>query len=159
VTSQLKKLTESNPTVDMVQANPNRYAQKQLQHARKGLIEECINAYNNRQVFLDHLQEKRIESGDTARAHIINQIEKSEKCKQCWRTLKLLRQGPQSSGGISHVLIPSSSNDGNLLYQRIQSKDELDRVLLPRNILHFKQAQGTPLTGTTLTEYVGDDGL
>jgi hypothetical protein len=79
VSSQLQKLRESNPTIDMHQANPNRSAQKQLQHARKDLIEARTNSFNNRQVFLDHLQEKRIESGDTGRAHIIDQIKKSER--------------------------------------------------------------------------------
>jgi hypothetical protein len=132
VSSQLQKLKESNPTIDMHQANPNRSAQKQLQHARKDLIEARTKSFNNRQVFLDHLQEKRLESGDTGRAHIINQIKKSEKRKQTPRTSKLLRQEPKLSGGISHVLIPTITNDGN----SFQGKDRSDLPRIIQLILH-----------------------
>jgi hypothetical protein len=92
---------------NIFQNNTNRSTLQQFRHARKALIGTRIESFHTRQVFLDHLQCSCIDSGEVTQAHVINQIQKSEKRKQCWRTFKLLRKGPQTTGGISRVLVPN----------------------------------------------------
>jgi hypothetical protein len=90
-----------------MQGTPDRHFIKQLQHARKNLINCRSQSFKHRQVFLNHLQSQRIENGDSNEANIIRQIQTAERKQNCWRLCKLLRKRPQTSGGISHVLVPS----------------------------------------------------
>jgi hypothetical protein len=79
----------------------------------------------------------------------------------CWRTFKLLRNGPQTNGGKSHVLVQDNDNQPNqpAKYTRIQSKPLLDETLLQSNINHFQQAKDTPFTSPSIIEYIGEDGF
>jgi hypothetical protein len=71
---QLDEILSTTPLNTILQDNPNRHFIKQLQHARKSLIDVRTNSYHHRQVFLNHLQSHRIESGHVNEAHIIRQI-------------------------------------------------------------------------------------
>jgi hypothetical protein len=157
VTLQLQQILDQMSEYDVFQSSPLRSEAKQLQHARKLLIDARNNSYKNRQHFLDHKQSQNIESGQTSQANVIRQIQQAEQRKYCWNTFKLLRKGPQSSGGLTHILVPNNPND-NTKHTRIQTKSELDAALLQRNIDHFRQAQGTPFTTSSICEYLGDDG-
>jgi hypothetical protein len=58
------------------------------------------------------------------------------------------------------IINPTTPNDPNMDSppQRIQIKQELDPVLLTRNINHFRQAHGTPFTTQPILEIFGNDG-
>jgi hypothetical protein len=142
---------------DIYQGSPSRTATKQLQHARKALIDARNNSYQNRQYFLDHIQCKKIDAGQTTQASVINQIQQAERRKFCWNTFKLLRKGPQTSGGLTHILI-SADNSNPTKQLRVQNKIQLDSSLLQRNIDHVRRTYGTPFTTNQLTEYIGEDG-
>jgi hypothetical protein len=141
---------------DVYQNSPNRSEAKQLQHSRQKIIDARNNSYQHRQHFLDHKQEQSIESGQTTQAKLIRQIQQSERRKYCWNTFKLLRKGPQSTGGITRILVPNDLT--NTTHTRIQSKSDLDNALLQRNIDHFKQADGTLFTTHRVLDYIGKDG-
>jgi hypothetical protein len=85
-----------------------------------------------------------------------------EQQRKCWQLLRTIIHGQRTSGGISHVLIPlpPNLNTHNIAPppQRIQTKHEMDTVLLDRNIDHFAQAHGTPFTISPLLEIFGTDG-
>jgi hypothetical protein len=106
VSNQLKLIQDQLGDNDPYQGVSEITPIKKLRHARKTLLDAQTQSFNTRQVFLDHLQYQRIKSGRTTEANLICQIQKAGRRKQCWRTFKLLRNGPQTSGGISHVLIP-----------------------------------------------------
>jgi hypothetical protein len=159
IMDQLKTLSEQIGESDEFQEDTTRSALKQLRHARKALLDSRLNSYQNRQVFLEHLQNQRIENGQATKAHIFHQIQKKERKKQCRRTFILLRNGPQTSGGISHVLVPQQNfPDSPSTYSRTQSKQLLDETLLTRNISHFQQAKDTPFTTPLLVDYIGEVG-
>jgi hypothetical protein len=129
---------------------------KQLLYARKALIDARNNSYQRRQHFLDHIQCQSIDAGKTSQANITQQIKKAEQKRFCWNTFKLLRIGPQSSVGFTHILLPDGNNPNK--YTQIQTKSLLDSFLLQRNIDHFQQASGTPFTTPDLIAYTGEDG-
>jgi hypothetical protein len=64
--------------------------------------------------------------------------------------------GPQKTGRISHVIVPSQVDPTKHIC--IHTKPELDKTLIDRNINHFKQAHGTPFATKELTDYIGEDG-
>jgi hypothetical protein len=141
VTVQLQQILDQVTEYNVYQSSPDRSEAKQLQHARKSLINARNNSYKNRQQFLDHKQAQNIESGHTTQANVIRQIQQAERRKYCWNMFKLLRKGPQTSGGITHILVQNDPNDISK-HTRVQTKSDLDSALLQRNILNFRQAQG-----------------
>jgi hypothetical protein len=150
VDKQLQAILKQIPLSTIHQSNPSRHYIKQLQHARKSLIDVRTQSYQHRQTYLNHLQSQRIEEGNINEAQTIRHIQSAERRQNCWRTFKLLRKGPQTSGGISHVLIPSATNPSSLT--SVHTKQELDKTLIDRNIQHFQQAHGTPFTTTEIIE-------
>jgi hypothetical protein len=96
VSNQLKSLLDQMGNNNPHQGASDRSPIKQVRHARKALLEARNQSFQNQQVILDHLQYQRIESGKATEANLIYQIQKAEKRKQCWKTFKLLRNGPQT---------------------------------------------------------------
>jgi hypothetical protein len=119
-------------------------------------IDVQTQSYQHRQVYLNHLQSQRIDDGNINEAHTVKKIQAAERRKNCWRVFKLLCNVPQKSGGISHVLIPSTTDPSTVT--SVHTKSELDKTLLDCNIAHFQQAKGTPFTTSDIIEYIGEDG-
>jgi hypothetical protein len=91
-----------------------------------------------------------------SKAKAISQQRNRERQKRCWRTLKILRKGTQSSGGLTHVLINEKNNPSKVT--QVQHKSDLDHTLLQLNISHFSQAEGTPFPTDALKSIIGEDG-
>jgi hypothetical protein len=125
VSVQLQQIKDQISSYDIYQGAPTRTVIKQLQHARKALIDACNNSYQNQQHFLDHIQWKKIDAGQTTQAAVIKQIQQAERRKYCWNTFMLLRKGPQMSGGLTHILVPED-NSNPTKHIRIQNKNQLD---------------------------------
>jgi hypothetical protein len=85
-----------------------------------------------------------------------------EQQRKCWQLLRTIIHGQKTSGDISYVLIPVPPNPDtpniNPTPRRIQTKPQMDKVLLDRNINHFSQSYGTPFTISPLLEVFGTDG-
>jgi hypothetical protein len=84
-------------------------------------------------------------------------MQKSERRKFCWNTFKPLQKGPQTTGGLAHILVPAD-NSNSKKHIQVQNKTLLDSSLLQRNIDHFCKAHGTPFTTNQITAYIGKDG-
>jgi hypothetical protein len=168
VEQQLQQIITTLPEEEILQFNNSRTITHQLQLSRKHLINCRLNAQELRDKFIDVLQDKLIESGNTTKAEVLRKLANKERQLSCWRTFKVLRKGNKSSGGISHILIKTPTQNTHTTtghiqqtptqYTRIQGKTDLDAALLERNIKHFRQAHGTPFTTSPLIEILGDNG-
>jgi hypothetical protein len=157
VTVSLQKLQDSLPSIDVHQGNQNPPITKQLKHARKQLINARLRADELREEYLEVSHEIAINEGNMAKAEAVRKIGNKERQARCWRIFKLLHQGKQAQGGITHVLVPEKI-DGEEFLHRIYEKSKVDTTLLHRNITHFSQAEGTPFTTSPLLDILGDDG-
>jgi hypothetical protein len=90
VSNQLLTICSKISDDNIFQNNTSRNILQQYRHARKTLIDTRTESFQTQQVFLNHLQCHHTDSGQATQAHIINQIQKSERRKQCWRTFNLL---------------------------------------------------------------------
>jgi hypothetical protein len=157
VSEPLQKLLHLIPNDDVYQGNRNRPITKQLNHARKHLINARLRADELREEYLEISQEIAINEGKMTKAEAIRKIANKERQARCWRTFKLLRHGKQAQGGITHVLVPEII-DGKEFLHRVYEKSKVDSTLLNRNSMHFSQAEGTPFTTSPLLDILGDDG-
>jgi hypothetical protein len=161
VTKQLTKITNQLPNNDAFQPNINRQPLAQLRHSRKHLINCRIQSFEHQDRFHTIQHEKIIEEGKMQKADAVRHKRNREQQRKCWQLLRTIIHGQRTSGGISHVLItlPSNPNPHNIAPppQCIQTKHDMDRVLLDRNIDHFSQAHGTPFTISPLLEIFGTD--
>lgn len=157
ISEQANKIINMLDIEDIYQGDKNRSITKQVQHARKQLINSRLRAEELREHYLDILQQQSIDDGNGTKAEAIRQLANKERQSRCWRTFKLLRQGKNGQGGITHLLVPSKQPD-NDSFQRIFDKTEVDNTLLDRNIDHFAQADGTPFTTSPLLDLLGEDG-
>jgi hypothetical protein len=96
------------------------------------------------------------------KADAIRHKRNRENQRKCWQLLRTIIHGNKTSGGISHVLIPLppdiNTPKEQTPPQRIQTKQDMDNVLIDRNIDHFAQAHGTPFTISPLLDLFGTDG-
>jgi hypothetical protein len=152
-TTQLQKIAEKLPSGSVFQGNPGRNMIGQLKRARKTLIDARQKSEELRDEFLPLQQELMVEQGKISKARAIQCKRTREQQQRCWRKFQVMRQDQRAPGGISHVLLRTDESTP----QRINDKDELDAVLLHRNIDHFQQAQGTPLTILPLLDILGQN--
>ena len=64
----------------------------------------------------------------------------------------------QHSGGLSSILVQSDAMDPQSPVKLITNPNEVEHLLLQRNITHFGQSQGTPFTTTPIIEQLGYQG-
>jgi hypothetical protein len=124
VSVQLQQIRDQIKSYDIYQGKPDRPVLKQLQHARKALIDARNNSYQNRQHFLDHIQCQKIDTRQTTQAAVIKKIQLADQRFFCWNTFKLLRKGPQKSGVLTHILIPEN-NYNSTKHILIQTKSQM----------------------------------
>jgi hypothetical protein len=153
-TGQLKAIADHLPNNAIYQDNMHRHPKKQFKHARRHLINCRLQADELRSKQHDVQQEHLIEQGRMTKAAAIRQRVNREKQRTCWNLFRTLRKGNNSTGGLTHILIPDKDKEPTT-YQRIQQKIDLDSMLLQRNITHFNQAQGTPFTTSPCINIVG----
>jgi hypothetical protein len=153
-TTQLQNIADKLPPGSVLQGNPGRTLIGQLRHARKTLINTRNKAEEIRDEFIPLQYEVLIEKGQLSKAKAVQCKRNREQQQKCWRKLQLFKQDQRSPGGISHVLIRTNEPTP----RRINDKQEIDEVLLHRNIDHFQQAQGTPFTISPLLDIIGHDG-
>jgi hypothetical protein len=157
VDNQLSKIQDQLPPHQVHQGNPKRPILKQLKLARKHLINARLRADELREEYLELLQEIAINEGNMTRAEAVRQLANKERQVRCWRTFKLLRQGKNTQGGITHILVPTVI-DGQETLHIVYEKQKMDETLLHRNIHHFSQADTTPFTTSPLLDILGEDG-
>jgi hypothetical protein len=152
--TQLQKIASKLPPGAVFQGNPSRNTISQLKHSRKTLIDTRYKSYDLRDEFLPLQYEILLEKGQMSKAKAIQSKKNREQQQRCWKKFQMMRQEGKTAGGISHVLIRSNEATPH----RINDKDELDVVLLERNVEHFQQAQGTPFTISPLLDLIGHNG-
>jgi hypothetical protein len=127
--------------------------------ARKTLINCRIESESKRDKQINIQHDILIQQGKMALADALRLKINREQQRKCWKILRNIIHGDKTTGGISHVLIPSPTNQmPNKPPSRIQGKNDLDPTLLHRNIDHFSQAHGTPFTISPLLDMIGEDG-
>jgi hypothetical protein len=92
-------------------------------------------------------------------ATAIRQKINREHQRRCWKLFRNIIHGSKTVGRISHVLIPQTLNNTQLIETpptRIQIKTELDPLVLKCNIKHFSQAHNTPFTIQPILQLFGD---
>ena len=78
--------------------------------------------------------------------------------KQLFAQLRA-RFKPQQSGGLSHILIPDTTDTTSEAFQLVTNPTEVETCILQRNITHFGQAHGTLFTIPPLREFLNYDGV
>jgi hypothetical protein len=162
INQQLTDILNQIPNNDPYHPIKNRQTLTQLRHSRKYFINCRINSYELRDKFLSIQHETLIYQGKMQKADAIRHKHNREKQQKCWQLLRTIIHGNKTSGGISHVLIPLPPDINTPQEptppQRIQTKQDMDNVLIDRNIDHFAQAHGTPFTIPPLLDLFGTDG-
>jgi hypothetical protein len=159
--TQLDTIAQKLGDIDIYQDNKNRRPLAQMRLARRNLINCQLESQQKRDIHLNIQHDISIEKGQMTQAQAIRIKINRERQRRCWKLLRNIIHGHKTAGGLSHILIPNTTNDPTFPDpppRRIQIKQELDPVLLTRNINHFRQAHGTPFTIQPLLNIFGSDG-
>ena len=62
------------------------------------------------------------------------------------------------SKGITNLIVPEHSVNDNETYRTVHDQQEIETLLIERNIAHFGQAQGSPFTVSPLVDKLGYKG-
>ena len=65
---------------------------------------------------------------------------------------------PRLSRGLTSLIVPDSQQNDNELYKTIHDQQEIENLLIARNIAHFGQAQGSPFTTSPIVNKIGYKG-
>jgi hypothetical protein len=159
--TQLDNIKQKLEDTDIYQNNPNRRSIAQMRIARRNLINCQLESQQHRDIHLNIQHEILVEKGQMSHARAIRIKINREHQRKCWKLMRNMIHGQKTAGGISHILIPTTSNDPEILElppQRIQTTNELNPILLTRNIDHVSQAHGTPFTLQPILQLFGSDG-
>jgi hypothetical protein len=79
--------------------------------ARRNLINCQLEAQQQRDIHLNIQHEILVENGQMTQARAIRIKINREHQRKCWKLLRNMIHGQKTAGGISHILIPTASND------------------------------------------------
>ena len=65
---------------------------------------------------------------------------------------------PRLSRGLTSLIVPDGQQNDNALYKTIHDQQEIENLLIARNIAHFGQAQGSPFTTSPIVDKIGYKG-
>ena len=101
---------------------------------------------------------------EVGKAKIVERLQKAEELHRTNTKLSLIRN-PRDTVGLSHNQVPTDPNQDPKTcspdpthWRRERVPEEIERLLLTRNNLHFGQAHGTPLTVPAITADIRFDG-
>jgi hypothetical protein len=144
----------SSLNIGDIQVLPERKIKAELRLAQKQLREIKAKAKEHREQHLRDLITEASVTGDDKTHEKRLQILLRAHTRQ--RSFKRIQQilRPTARGGISYVVVPENSNPDDYPYEpvsvsnweMIHDQQRLKDFLIKRNIVHFRQAHGTPFT-------------
>jgi hypothetical protein len=144
----------SSLNIGDIQVLPERKIKAELRLAQKQLREIKAKAKEHREQHLRDLITEASVTGDNKTHEKRLQILLRAHTRQ--RSFKRIQQilRPTARGGISYVVVPENSNPDDYPYEpvsvsnweMIHDQQRLKDFLIKRNIVHFRQAHGTPFT-------------
>ena len=83
-------------------------------------------------------------STDEQLAKAIKNLQKSEKHKRQWRRIN--KVSGKSKRGVRMIYIPNKDSEGNLKWDTISEKNEMEEKIREQNVQHLNQCKKTPFS-------------
>ena len=159
IQSQWPELLQTTPTTEEAILVGQQQALAKLKQIRH-------NAGKLREEFLTRRYAQCTGEDDRQTAKIIQRIIRAESQHKVYCKIKYLRNQDCSTFGLSSLKIPKNTSpadteaiktlpDTEIYWETITIPEEIERLLVQRNQLHFSQAEGTPFTRPPFQVEVG----
>jgi len=143
-------LTKAQTTLEFQETISQR-----LRKVRQQLRIIRREAQAKRKEFLDTLLQAAKATKNKDRKKLILGLKRAEETRRCFSTVRQLLN-PNTPGGLTHLLVPTTDNPST--WHTIHDPAEMERHLLERSRVHFRQAHGTPFTRPPLSELLSTCG-
>ena len=127
-----------------------RASQKKSRRIKKETTAYQSKAYEERE---EAFVEIHRDTMGTKKAKII--FRRGEDTKQMMKTLPKTKH---NGGALMRIEVPIPTEGDTLQYMEITDGPTIERLLLDRNIRHFRQAEGTPLASSDCIDAIGFGG-
>lgn len=121
------------------------------------------NAHENRQKYLNERAESIAQTRNTSAATEIKKLISIERTIDTFQTRRRVFKNNHRSG-LNYILYPKTNEsgtpttdkDGNTIHEAIHDLEDIEKLVIQKNIEHFGQAHGTPPMDELIAVLLGD---
>ena len=150
---------KANMSLASREINENQEISARLRNANTKLREVSKQASANREAFLMERINACYQTSDEKKAKILENLLRAKNTAIVFKKLRAMIKG-SGSGALSYILIPKPFNgfkyDPNTVkeWEAVYDQARIQELIIGRNIVHFGQSQGTPMTVPPLSNLI-----